>query len=92
MAGDACSPGWRLLRIGHTQCYRPDLSENILAPREAQFLLAFLGYARHEPRASAPSTSEGQEPERTKGSVRHVHDLTTTGPLRKPNLRRRRGA
>src|SRR6516165_3549552 len=29
---------------------------------------------------------EGHEPERTKGSVRHVHGLTPTGPLRKLHL------
>jgi hypothetical protein len=38
---------------GRAQRYRLDLSEDILAPCEAQLLPGFLGYARQEPRANA---------------------------------------
>jgi hypothetical protein len=42
-----------LPHIGPAQRYRLDLSEDILALREAQLLPGFLGYARQEPRAGA---------------------------------------
>jgi hypothetical protein len=50
-------PSCRLLRhVGPAQRDRLDLSEDILASREAQLLPGFLGYACQEPRASAVLT------------------------------------
>jgi hypothetical protein len=82
--------GLRLLRhVSPTQRYRLHLSEDILAPREAQLLPRFLEYARQKPRASAVlAQGHGRQHfVRVKRircndlSRQHVEDRTATGRI-----------